>query len=165
MDPVIEPSSEPELHLLADWTEAAARPRWREAATGSIAAHITLLILLATLPNSAFFAPRREIVTRTTVTPLVMPRFELTQPDPHRGNTSTPVTMDTLRPRPSTQIPRAAPSPTRPAAPAPGEPVPFVAPPAPPPRPAPAAPQIPEEAPKIETANNNPLPNTPPMPI
>jgi TonB family protein len=161
MDPLTEPSSEPELHLLTDWGAGASRPRWREAAVGSLTAHIALLVLLATLPNSAFFTPKREIVVRRQVTPLVAPPFELTQPDPNKGKISKSVNMESLLPRPSLQMPRSAPSTTRPAARTPGEqPTPFVAPPAPAPRPAPAAPQF-TEPPKIETAGVDPLAKSP----
>src|SRR5438876_11514054 len=102
MDPVSEASPEidlaPELHLLTDWGAAPSRPRWREAAFGSIGAHIALLILLATLPNSAFFTPRRPLVDRRQVTPLVAPPFELTQPDPNKGKISKSVNMESLLP-------------------------------------------------------------------
>ena len=164
MDPLTELSTEQELHLLTDWGAGASPPRWREAALGSVAAHIGLLVLLATLPNSAFFTPRRQIVDRSKATPLVAPPFELTQPDPNKGKISKSVNMESLLPRPNIQIPRSAPSTTRPAARAPGEPAPFLAPPAPAPRAAPAAPQL-AEPPRIETAMNDALSKTPlPMP-
>src|SRR6185369_932955 len=147
MDPVTESSPElhpaPEFHL-TDWGAAVARPRWREAAIGSISAHIALLILLATLPSGAFFTTRRPIVERRRVTPLIAPPFELTQPDPNKGKISKSVNMESLLPRPNLQMPRSAPSTTRPAARTPAEqPTPFIAPPAPKAAPA-VTPQIAE---------------------
>ncbi len=153
MDPVTETPSDPELHLLTDWGAGGTRVRWREAAIGSILFHIGLGIFLILLPAGGGLAPKR-IEAKLEVTPLVAPPFELTQPDPNKGKVSKSVNIESLLPRPAIQLPRSAPSTTRPAARTPAErPTPFVAPPAPTSAPAPV-PQI-AEAPKIETATND----------
>jgi TonB family protein len=151
MDAVIEPQkTDPELRLLTRWGTEDARARQGEAAIGSVAAHIALVILLLALPSGVFEPPKRTEVVRK-VTPLIAPPFELTQPTPNKGPISKSVNMESLLPRPNIQLPRSAPSTTRPAAQKPGKP--FVAPPQPVPAPMPA-PQI-AEPPKIETAMNS----------
>jgi TonB family protein len=154
MDTVVEPqrNTEPELRLLTDWSTDAARTRRSEAAIGSVAAHIALVILLLLLPKETFQPPKPPATTHKVVA-LVSPPFELTQPNPTQGKISKSINLESLLPRPSIQQPRTAPSTTRPAAHTPGkQPAPFVAPVAPAPAPAPA-PQI-TEAPKMETAMN-----------
>jgi len=172
MDTVIEPhpTSDPELHLLTDWSTPGAAVRWRESAIASVMAHLALVILLASLPSGVFKSPKRlEAVLK--ITPLVAPRFELTQPNPNKGKLSKNINVESLLPRPSIQAPRAAPSTTRPAARMPAaRPTPFVAPPTPVPAP-PPPPQI-SEPPKLETgaaegaSTNAPLgtPQAPPAP-
>src|SRR5437899_8342584 len=132
MDTVIEPQRErnPDLRLLTDLGSAGIGVRWREAAVASVAGHIGLWILLASLPSGVFQPPKRNLIVRK-VTPLVAPPFELTQPDPNKGKISKSVNIESLMPRPSIQMPHSAPSTTRPAAHTPGPPVPSLAPPAP----------------------------------
>ena len=152
MDPVTELSSDPELHLLTDWGAAETPARLRRAAIVSVAVHTVFIAMIATLPASVF-APPKRMVDRRRVTPLIAPPFELTQPDPNKGKISKSVNMESLLPRPNLQMPRSAPSTTRPAARTPAEqPTPFIAPPAPKAAPA-VTPQI-AEPPKIETAMN-----------
>ena len=152
MDAVVEPDqkTDPELHLLTDWGAAGARSRWREAAIGSVAAHVVAIVVLALLPESAFQPSKRpEIVARRQVTPLIAPRWELTQPTPNKGKVSKTIPMDSLLEQAKLQQPRTAPpSTTRPAAPTQGQPAPFT----PPPTPAPApTPQI-AEPPKLDAS-------------
>jgi TonB family protein len=154
MDTVVEPqqNTEPELRLLTDWGTEAARTRRGEAAIGSVAAHVALVIVLLLLPKDAF-RPSKPPETPHKVVSLVSPPFELTQPNPTQGKISKSINLESLLPRPSIQQPRAAPSTTRPAAKTAGkQPAPFVAPPAPTPAPTPA-PQI-AEPPKMETTMN-----------
>jgi len=157
MDPVTETPSDPELHLLTDLGSVGASTRWRDAAVVSVAAHIALITLLATLPAGVFKPPKR-IVEQHQVTPLVAPPFELTQPDPNKGKISKTINVESLLPRPKMQLPRSAPSSTRPAARTPAEqPTASVAPPVPTPAPVPPAPPPPQqiaEPPKVETAAN-----------
>ena len=89
MDTVIEPqpNTEPELRLLTDWSTEAARTRWREAAIGSVAAHVALVILLLLLPKETF-QPRKPPETPRKVVALVAPPFELTQPSPTQGRSA-----------------------------------------------------------------------------
>ena len=159
MDPVTERPSDPELHLLTDWSTGATRTRRRDAALASVLAHVALAALLAMLPRGVFDAPRR-IVDRRQVTPLVAPPFELTQPDPNKGKISKSVNMENLLPRPSLPLPRSALSTTRPAARTPAE-QPTVA--AVPPEPVPIVPPA-LEPPKIETALAIGIPQAPPAP-
>jgi TonB family protein len=112
-----------ELRLLTDWNETGYRFRWREAAAGSILVHILLIVLLVSLPESAFIPPRTFEV-RQRITPLVAPLMEPTQKDPNKGKINRNFTADSLIPRPEIQIPKGAPSTTRPKAPRPGLPVP-----------------------------------------
>jgi TonB family protein len=146
-------NTEPELHLLTDWGTEAARTRWSEAAIGSVAAHVALVIVLLLLPKDAFLTSKPPERPPRRLVALVAPRFDLTQPNPTQGKISKSINLENLLPRPRIQAPRAAPSTTRPAAPTAGkQPAPFVAPAAPVPTPTPA-PQMPEP-PKIETATN-----------
>ena len=117
MDTVAEQrqQSEPELHLLSDLASAGGRVRWREAAVGSVVAHIVLAILLSSLPSGLLQIPKRPEVARN-VTPLVAPPFELTQPNPNKGKISKSINMESLMPRPNVQTPKPALSTTRPAA-------------------------------------------------
>src|ERR1700680_4863486 len=151
MDTVVEPhqKTDPELRLLTDWGTEAARTRWSEAAIGSVAAHIALVVLLMLLPKDVFqpFKPPEQPPRK--VVALVSPPFELTQPSPTQGKISKSINLESLLPRPSIHQPSTAPSATRPAAQTPVKhPAPFVAPPTPAPTP---APQI-AEPPKMETA-------------
>jgi TonB family protein len=140
----------PELRLWTDLGSAGATPRWREAAIASVASHVGLWVLLASLP-SGVFQPSKRIEAARKVTPLVAPPFELTQPDPNKGKISKSINIESLMPRPSIQLPRSPPSTTRPAAKTAAPPHnAFVAPPAPQAAP---APQI-AEPPKLETAMN-----------
>lgn len=145
MDTVIEPrqKNDPELRILTDWSAVHDRAREGEAAAGSVAAHAALVLLLILLPGSVFeSAPRPRVVQE--ITPLVAPRFRLTQPNASKGKPAKTVNLESLLPRPPVP-PHAPPSTTRPAASSPGRP--FV-PPAPAPSPAP--PVI--APPKVETA-------------
>jgi TonB family protein len=157
MDTVVEPhpKTEPELHLLTAWGTEGGSTRRREAAIGSVAAHVALVIVLLLLPKEVFEPPRQPEVARRQVTPLVAPPFELTQPNPTKGKITKSINLESLLPRPAVQQPRSTPSTTRPAAKTAGkQPAPFVAPPTPAPAPAPTpTPQI-AEPPKIETAVN-----------
>ena len=143
MDPVTETPSDPELHLLTDLGSAAASTRWRDAAIASVAAHFALITLLATLPAGVFKPPKR-IVAQHQVTPLVAPPFELTQPTPNKGKISKTINVESLLPRPKIQLPKSAPSTTRPAARTPAEqPTAVVTPPVPTPAPVPPVPPPP----------------------
>src|SRR5215472_15313396 len=155
MDTVAEPhpKTDPELQLLTVWGTEDASARRREAAIGSIGAHVALVIVLLLLPKGVFESSKPPEIVRRQVTPLVAPRFELTQPNPTKGKITKSINLESLLPRPAVQQPRSAPSTTRPAAKTAGrEAAPFVAPPTPAPAPTPT-PQI-AEPPKIETAVN-----------
>jgi hypothetical protein len=47
-----------ELHLLTDWGAEGARSRRSEAAIGSVAAHLALVIVLMLLPKDVFRPPK-----------------------------------------------------------------------------------------------------------
>ncbi len=153
MEAVIEPGqkTDPELRILTDWGAAGARSRWREAAIGSAAAHVAAIVILALLPESAFKPSKPPEVVARRVTPLIAPRWELTQPTPNKGKVTKTIPMESLLEQAKLQQPRTAPpSTTRPAARTQGQPAPFV----PPPTPAPApTPQI-AEPPKLDASLN-----------
>jgi len=86
------------------------------------------------------------------VTPLVEPLTEFTQPTPTKGKVTREIDIAALQPRDRIQMPKAAPSTTRPMAPRPA-PVPSL------PQPAPAA--LPEP-PKIEAGLKEPKIELPP---
>jgi TonB family protein len=160
MDTVIEPqpTSEPELHILTNWSAERDRARQGEAALGSVVAHVALVILFILLPKSAFESTKRAAIVREVI-PLVAPPFRLTQPNPGKGKPAKTINLESLLPHPVVQPPQAPPSTTRPAAQTPGKP--FMPP--TPPTPAPAPTQQFAEPPKIETAMNQALPEKGPI--
>jgi TonB family protein len=155
MDTVIEPqpTSEPELRILTNWSAERDRARQGEAALGSMAAHVALVILFILLPKSAFESAKRVEIVREVI-PLVAPPFRLTQPNPGKGKPAKTINLESLLPHPAVQPPQAPPSTTRPAARTPGKAFTPPSPPAPAPAPAPQF----AEPPKIETAMNQALP-------
>ena len=115
-------------------------------------AHVAAIVILALLPEGAFQPSKPpEVVARRRVTPLIAPRWELTQPNPNKGKVTKTIPMESLLEQPKIQQPRSAPpSTTRPAARTQGQPAPFV----PPPAPAPVqTPQI-AEPPKLDASLN-----------
>jgi TonB family protein len=106
---------QPELHLLTDWGTDDPR-RQRQAAIGSILAHVAVIGTLISLPPGALMPDPREVAqVKRDVTPLIAPQ-EMTQPDPNKGPLSKEIHADQVLPRPRVQIPPSPPSTTRPAA-------------------------------------------------
>ena len=118
-------SEQEELHLLSDWSLGDDHARRRRAAMLSVAVHVVAIIILTLLPQSAWTPSERRLETRRRVTPLVAPLFyEPTQRAPNKAKISKSFDEQSLRPRPSIQLPKSPPSTTRPAAVAPGVPEP-----------------------------------------
>lgn len=137
------PAEEAELRLLLDWRDPQQPRRTRVAAIGSVLTHIAIIGILMALP--AYVPPVNEEMHRI-VTPLIEPPTPLTQKTPNTDKITKEFNAQEAVPRPRVQIPEAAVSTSRPAAP---RPAPFV-PPSPPPKgtPNPPAP----EPPKIDAA-------------
>lgn len=107
-------------------------PRPRLAAIGSILVHLVLLVVAVLMPDSPV---RRydfpEIrVERKKVTPLIAPRFELTQKEANKGKISKEVNLEALMPRPAAPAKQAPPGATA-SAPRPFTPPPAATAPAP----------------------------------
>ncbi|MCX6596326.1 MAG: TonB family protein [Acidobacteria bacterium] len=103
-----------ELNLLYDW-DAMHPPKPRLAAAGSVLVHLLLLVLVALMPD----VPVRRYdfpevrMARRKMTPLIAPRFELTQKEANKGKLTKDVTLEALMPRPSApakQAPAGAPA-------------------------------------------------------
>lgn len=152
MEPVAPPSEDLELDLLTHWSTFEDPSRKRRAAVSSVLAHIVLIGVLATVPASTIVEPERTAKLER-VTPLVEPPPELTQTAPNTKKITKEFKLPDIEPRPKIQIPRGAPSTTRPQAPRPVE-VPT------PPAPRPTS--LPEP-PKLEAANA-PQPTVPTLP-
>ena len=150
-----------ELHLLTEWSDPASRGRSGVAGVASVLVHIAGLALIVLLPSNFLSSPPEPPQARQVITPLIEPLTEFTQPTPTKGKITKEIDMAALQPRPTIQIPRAAPSTTQPIAQRPA-PIPS------PPQPAPAAlPEPPKiearETPKIDLPpTNSSLPPPPP---
>jgi TonB family protein len=146
METVGPPADDVELHLLHEWGDPASRGRSGVAGVASVLVHIAGLLLIVLLPSDFLSPPPEPAQARPIVTPLVEPLTEFTQPTPTKGKITKEIDMAALQPRPTIQMPRAAPSTTKPIAQRPAA-IPT------PPQPAPAA--LPEP-PKIEAAAKEP---------
>jgi TonB family protein len=121
------PNAPDDLNLIFDWEKADFRPEPRRAALFSVLFHVAAGAVLWLLPASVW-APNRVEVVRSAqperkVTPLVAPRFELTQKTPNKGPVKPEVNLEELQANlreqraPKTYIP--PPSPERRAEPTP----------------------------------------------
>ena len=160
METVGPPGEDVELHLLTEWDDPGSRGRHGVAGVGSILVHAAGVLLLFLLPSTFLAPPQEPAKPAPLVTPLVEPLTEFTQPTPTKGKITKEIDMATLQPRPTIQIPRAAPSTTQPIAPRPAA-VPA------PPQPPPALPEPPKEAalkepPSIELPPTNSVVAPPP---
>src|SRR5579863_8882725 len=143
MEVVEQPPKAEELRLLLDWDTRSDQARSRRAGTLSIAAHVAVLIVLASLPREVF----RPAPERRHVTPLVAPPPELTQKAPNNGKVSKSFDLESLQPRPRVHVP---------ASPPPSAPVRL------PPQPKPIAPPAAlPEPPKVEVASKDAGPKLP----
>jgi len=130
--PVIPPSdftNRPieDLNLLRNWDDGAFRPKFRLVSVLSVLFHILTVGGLLLTPRSFFESnPRNPIDlarAERKVTPLVAPRFELTQKEPNKGPVKPEVNIDDLnasmqnKRAPKTYVP--PPSPAQKAEPAP----------------------------------------------
>jgi TonB family protein len=144
---------DPELHLLTEWDILPDPARRRRAAALSAAAHLVLIGVLWMVPADVLEEPpRRAELSR--VTPLVEPPPELTQTAPNTKKITKEFKLPNVEPRPRIQIPKGAPSTTRPLAPRPAEV----------PTPTPRPTSLPEP-PKLEAgAPRSDLPSLPQVP-
>jgi len=115
MEPVASPPPDLELNLLTDWGLFSDRSRQREAAVYSALGHAALILILAMLPAGVIEAPT-PARPAPRITPLVAPPLELTQRAPNKQKVSKEFDVVDALERPNVQIPRGAPSTTRPKA-------------------------------------------------
>ena len=161
METVGPPLDDVEPHFLTEWGDPASRGRSGVAGVASVLVHIVGLALIVLLPSGFLSSPPEPAQARPIVTPLVEPLTEFTQPTPTKGKIAKEIDMAALQPRPTIQMPRAAPSTSQPIAPRPA-PIPS------PPQPPPALPEPPKtetaakEPPKIELPALNTVPPPPP---
>ena len=143
----LQSGMEKDLTLLLDWHERDLSSRMIRAGIASIAIHfaVGLFLLTAPIPWTAVPDSTEVAQLRRSVTPLVAPRFELTQKAPNQGEVSKEVDLESLLPRPPIQTPRAAPKPFSTPIPAP-------------PAPKTSAPIPVPEPPKIEVAQQRAAP-------
>ena len=137
--------------LLLDWHDREESPRRVQAFIGTIVVHILIFAfftLLARLDNPRRSDPE-EVFVPKKYTPLIAPRFQLTQKEPTQGKIAKQVRVEDLLPKP--QIQQRTPTPAAVAKKA------FQAPPQNPlpPAPTPAA-LPPPEPPKYEASAKPP---------
>jgi len=112
---------EEELRSLFGVEEQLPPRPWRAIAGASVGAHLLLAIFLNQVPifEARRFSGGPEVVIARTVTPIFTPTVEPTQTTPNKGKLNPDFDVESLKPRPSVQIPQGPPSTTRPAARAP----------------------------------------------
>jgi TonB family protein len=162
METVGPPLDDIEPHLLTEWGDPASRGRSGVAGLASLLVHVVGLTLILLLPSDFLSTPPEPVKARPIVTPLVEPLTEFTQPAPNKGKIAKELDMAALLPRPTIQMPRAAPSTSQPIAPRPA-PVPTA--PQPPPAALPEPPKIEavvKEPPQIELPSLNSVAPPPP---
>ena len=120
MERVAPPSDDLELDLLTQWGVFTDAGRSRRAAVLSVAAHGVLIGVLLMVPADTAPPPER-VAKLERVTPLIEPPPELTQTEPTKGKITKEFKLPDIEPRPRIQVPRGAPSTTRPLAPRPAE--------------------------------------------
>src|SRR5436190_22349985 len=109
-----------EPQFLTKWGLEGERSRIRTAGIASILAHLTVIVLMLSLPRIASTPNQRPQHHR--MTPLIAPPSELTQTAPNKGKLSKEITAESSIPRPRIHIPRATRPPVRAAAPQPATP-------------------------------------------
>ncbi|MGB9458977.1 MAG: TonB family protein [Bryobacteraceae bacterium] len=139
-----------ELHLLTDWSDPGAGARRRKAALATIAIHVTVVVVLFTLPENILEGPRRAL--ENTITPLIEPPTELTQKAPNRSKVTAEFEVRSSPERPRVEMPQAPPVVHE-------KPRPLIMPSAPAAKAAPPPPL--PEAPKIDTTKEPPKPELP----
>lgn len=89
-----------ELNLIRDWDQNSYRPRLGLAGSLSILVHVVLGLAVFMAPRSIFESnpnsPLDSPVVERKVTPLVAPRFELTQKEPNKAPIKPEVNLDDL---------------------------------------------------------------------
>jgi len=107
------PELDDSLDLLYHW-DTLDRPRFRIAAVGSLGVHVLLALAMFAVPwpNAPTVVLPAQKVDVKRATPLIAPRFELTQKDPSTGPAAKEVTLEAL-------LPRRADAPSRPFVPPP----------------------------------------------
>jgi TonB family protein len=162
METVGPPQDDVTPHFLTEWGDPASRGRSGVAGVASVLFHIAGLALLVLLPSGFLSPPPEPAKAAPLITPLVEPLTEFTQPAPNKGKIAKEIDMAALQPRPTIQMPRGAPSTTKPMA---QRPAAIPTPPQPPPAALPEPPKtvaVAKEAPKIELPDINSVPPPPP---
>jgi len=143
---VAPPSDDLELHLLTEWDIFPDAGRGRRAAVLSVAAHLVLIGGLWIVPaDTVEEPPRRAQLAR--VTPLIEPPPELTQTAPNTKKITKEFKLPDIEPQPKIQVPKGAPSTTRPRAARPAE---VPTPPTPRPTSLPEPPKLEASAPRSD---------------
>ncbi len=116
-----------DLNLIRDWDDGSFRPKIGLVSILSVLVHLILFGIIMVTPRSVFESnPRNPFDLQQVerkVTPLVAPRFELTQKEPNKGPVKQELTLDDLtanmqrKRAPKTYIP--PPTPAQKAEPAP----------------------------------------------
>ncbi len=147
--------------FLLDWHEPDESSRHVRAAIGTVIVHILVFGILSLLAKLDGPKPIEEREVARVVTPLIAPRFRLTQKEPNQGKVAKEVRVEDLLPKPEVQkrIPTPAIAPKKAFQAPPSNPLPAA------PKPAPMLP--PPEPPKYEAAAKPPqamMPSVAPVP-
>lgn len=102
-----------EVPVFRLWEGGGDRRRERKAGLASLVIHAAAILGLAMMPKSVV---RQAAEIARTVTPLIAPPFELTQPQPNKGKISKEINAEALLARRGIQVPPSPPSTTRPRA-------------------------------------------------
>src|ERR1039457_4363223 len=162
METVGPPLDDVTPHFLTEWGDPASRGRSGFAGVASVLFHIAGLALIVLLPSGFLSTPPEPAKAAPIITPLVEPLTEFTQPKANKGKIAKEIDMAAFEPRPTIQMPRAAPSTTQPMA---QRPAAIPTPPQPPPAALPEPPKIEavaKEPPKIELPVLNSVAPPPP---
>ena len=156
METVGPPVDDDELHLLTEWERPRfPRPFRRCGRRFRIGPRRRRIVLSFCCPATSCRRLRSLPERAPIITPLVEPLTEFTQPTPTKGKITKEIDMAALQPRERIQMPKAAPSTTRPMA---QRPAAIPSPPQPPPAALPEPPKIEavaKEPPKIELPPTN----------
>ena len=133
-----------ELRSLFGVEEQLPPRPWRTIVGTTAAIHLALALFVSQVPlfEGRVFRGGTQIEVARKVTPIFAPSVDPTQNVPNKGKLNPDFDVESLKPRPSVQIPQGPPSTTRPAAQAPA--------PVAPPRPENTQPKPLAEPPRVE---------------
>jgi TonB family protein len=114
METVVASPADTDLHLLTEWGSPGDGARRGKAGAMSVAAHVLFIAFLLLVPSGPSEPERTRVIRH--VTPLIEPPTELTQRAPNKKKISKEFDSVAELERSKIQIPKGAPSTSRPRA-------------------------------------------------